>query len=427
MTSQRRPDEDYVIAAVHVETEIRAILEDTLRNLPVTFNMIAAESQKDATLKQVSSFVQCGWPSNVSQLMDPAVKKFYARRDGLQLIDNCVMFGDRIIVPQRYRKQVLKQLHRGHPGMERMKAIARSYVYWPDVDGDVEQYVRQCRACADAAKSPRKTTLESWPIPTKPWSRIHIDYAGPIDGLYYLVIVDAFSKWPEIFRTRSITASSTIELLRETFARYGNPNTLVSDNGTQFTCESFKNFCCINGITHIRTAPYHPQSNGQAERFVDSLKRGLKKLNEGGRPSTPEHLQTFLSVYRSTPNKSSPQMKSPAEVFLGRPVRTTLDLLKKPIPVPAIPNEKQNIQCNKRHGATRREFQPDDMVFAEYHHGNQKSWKPGVIIERKGSVNYNVLLDLGRRQRLIQSHTNQLRPRADNDQPEASVPDVQLP
>lgn len=124
--------------------------------------------------------------------------------------------------------------------MDRMKSLARSFVYWPKIDDDIEGLVRCCRSCAEAAKSPRKTDLESWPVPSKPWERVHIDYAGPIDGFYYFLVIDAFSKWPEIFRTRSTTTSATLDILQEIFARFGNPRTLVSDNGTQFVSARFK-------------------------------------------------------------------------------------------------------------------------------------------------------------------------------------------
>lgn len=87
MASQSRPDEDYVIAAVHLEVEVRSILEDTLRSLSVTLNTIAAETQKDVTHKKITGFLLNSRPSNVK---NPAIKKFYARREGLQLKNNCV-------------------------------------------------------------------------------------------------------------------------------------------------------------------------------------------------------------------------------------------------------------------------------------------------------------------------------------------------
>lgn len=97
-----------------------------------------------------------------------------------------------------------------------------------------------------------------------------------------MVIVDAFSKWPEMVEMRNISAIETVKVLKSLFARYGLPQTIVSDNGTQFVSDQFKSMCEEGGIAHIRTPPYHPQSNGQAERFVDTLKRDIKSL-EGRR------------------------------------------------------------------------------------------------------------------------------------------------
>lgn len=157
-----------------------------------------------------------------------------------------------------------------------------------------------------------------WPKPICPWQRVHIDYAGPIDGDYYLLAVDFFSKWPEVIRSNRITAAATIGILRSIFARLGMPETLVSDNGTQFTSSEFAQFCVSNGIDHVTTAPFHPQANGQAERFVDTFKRANKKLEEG-RGTIGEILETFLLAYRSKPNRAAPDDgQSPSEVIFGR-------------------------------------------------------------------------------------------------------------
>ncbi|XP_055527161.1 uncharacterized protein K02A2.6-like [Wyeomyia smithii] len=274
-----------------------------------------------------------------------------------------------------------------------MKSLARSFVYWPNIDDAVEKYVRCCRPCAEAAKSPRQTDLESWPIPSKPWEQVHIDYAGPINGYYYFLVIDAYSKWPEIYRTRSTNTTKTLEMLDEIFFKIRHSKNSGFGYGSQFVSARFKQFCDEAGITHSTIAPYHPQSNGQAERFVDTLKRRLKKLREGGKPETSRHLQTFLSVYRSTPNRSARDYK----LVTCRAFSST----------PAV-NSKQNNQFNQRHGAVKREFSADDLVYAEVHHHNQTSWVPGKVIERKGSVMYAVLLETGR---LIRSHTNQLRQR----------------
>lgn len=298
-----------------------------------------------------------------------------------------------------------------------MKSIARSFVYWPGIDNDIEDFVRHCVPCCTAGKTPVKTTLESWPMPDKPWSRIHIDYAGPVDGVFYLVVVDPYTKWPEVYATKTTTTKTTMKLLTNSFATFGIPETIVSDNGTQFTSHEFQSFCEQQGIHHIRTAPYHPQSNGLAERFVDTLKRTLRKIRSGGE-TLEEALQTFLQVYRTTPTADLGG-KSPAEVMFGRPIRTISSMILPPSYSTAAAQSKaesQNQRFNKKHGAVSRQFAPGDSVYAQVHQGNSWQWHAATVIERIGRVNYNVFLE--DRQRLIRSHTNQLKQRAAE-----SVPD----
>ncbi|XP_065091133.1 uncharacterized protein K02A2.6-like [Ochlerotatus camptorhynchus] len=238
----------------------------------------------------------------------------------------CILVGERLVIPSPLHKRCLEELHRGHRGIERMKAISRSYVYWPSLNSEIADYVKACLPCALTAKSPAAATPVPWHKPTRPWQRVDVDYAGPIDGDYYLLTVDSFSKWLEVIRTRRIKASATISILRSIFARLGMPETLVSDNGTQFKNSEFAQFYKTNEIDHVTTAPFHRQSNGQAERFVDTFKRAIKKLDER-RSSTDEALDTFLLAYQSTPNQSAPEGLSPSEIMFGRRLRTCLELL----------------------------------------------------------------------------------------------------
>jgi len=107
-----------------------------------------------------------------------------------------------------------------------------------------------------------------------PWQRIHVDFAGPFMGRQFLIVVDAHSKWPEVIEMKTTMASATVRELRQLFSSDGLPEQLMSDNGPQFTSTEFKAFLKSNGIKHTCSAPYHPSSNGLAERFVQTFKRG---------------------------------------------------------------------------------------------------------------------------------------------------------
>lgn len=224
-------------------------------------------------------FIVNDWENFVKD--DPELIQFYNRRNFLSISNDIVLFSDRVVIPKTLQKRILHQLHQGHPGIFKMKNLARTVVYWPNIDQQIETFVKKCSKCALAGKSPVKTLLHSWPTPTKPWERIHIDYAST-KNTNFLVVVDGFSKWPEIVRTSSTTSSKTINILSSIFARFGAPEIIVSDNGPQFISEQFQTFCNLNGIEHIQTSPYNPMSNGQAERFVDTFKRTIKKLEGSG-------------------------------------------------------------------------------------------------------------------------------------------------
>ena len=160
----------------------------------------------------------------------------------------------------------------GHFGVSRMKSLARSYCWWESIDKDIEDLSRDCNECAKVRKNPNKVPTHFWERPSEAFERIHIDFAGPFLGLYFLVIVDAFSKWPEVKIIPDLTTDTTIDRLREFFATFGVPSIIVSDRGVQFTSQQFQTFLKEHGITHKLGTPYHPATNGQVERFIQTFK-----------------------------------------------------------------------------------------------------------------------------------------------------------
>lgn len=145
-----------------------------------------------------------------------------------------------------------------------------------------EHLACSCTKCALASKAPTKSTLKAWPVPQAPLSRVHIDYAGPISGQNCLIAIDAYGKWPEVFLPDCTTAGATINPLRQFFSRFGCPETLVSDNGGQFTAATFTRFCKQSNLNQLCLPPYHSHSHGEVERFVDTFKRVLRKSKGEG-------------------------------------------------------------------------------------------------------------------------------------------------
>ena len=408
-TSNVFDKEDGLIAKIREHSSTAGCYAiDTANQLPVTFEALKFKTMMDETLRKVSSYIDNGWPKKQSDVIDQEASKFFIHRGSLVAINSCVFYGDRIVIPACYRKFILNELHEGHPGESRMKMLARSKVYWPSIDSDIKHLVKGCEICATAAESPIKCSLQSWPMPQGPWSRIHVDYAGPVNGFWYFVIIDAFSKWPEVFKMQVTTSKKTIDRLEEVFSRHGLCDTIISDNGPQFVSKEFESFCSANGIEHIRTAPYHPQSNGQAERFVRSLKIGLSKLE--GEGNTDQVLRKFLLCYRFTPSFNL-GMKSPFQLMTGRVMKTKLDLLK---PKQERSGERDAImeqQFNTHHGAKWKEFTVGDEVFIKLFAKNKWKWSPGVVTKRCGSVNYLVQTHTLEGERESKVHANQMKMR----------------
>ena len=171
-----------------------------------------------------------------------------------------------LVVPTPCRDAVLTELHEGHLGVTRMKSLARMYVWWPNLTNDIERTVRQCPQCQLHQSTRQVAPLHPWSWPTRPWARLHLDYAGPVEGKVILILIDAHSKWIEAVHTLSATSRAVIVELR---TQFGIPETIVSDNGTCFVSAEFESFLESNGIKHLTSVPYHPASNGLAERAVE--------------------------------------------------------------------------------------------------------------------------------------------------------------
>ena len=350
-----------------------------LQEAPITADQIAQWTTRDPVQAKVLRCLSEGWPSQV----DDDLRPYWSRKLELSVHDGCLMWGGKVVIPPPGRKPLLVELHGAHPGVSRMKSLAQSLMWWPGMDCEIEDMVKHCMECQQDRPAPPPAPLHPWNWPTRPWARLHIEFAGPMEGSMFLIVIDVHSKWLEVFPMKTASAQTTIRQLRTLFARFGLPESIVSDNGSQFTAAEFEQFCQQNGINHIKVAPYHPSSNGLAERAVQIFKRGMKKSTIG---TIGDRLAKVLMQYRVTPHTTTGV--SPAELLLGRKPRTRLDLIK-PNLQSKIENKQQDQKESHDKKSRNRHFVEGESVLVRNHREGEE-WLPGCVEERSGPVSFRV-------------------------------------
>ncbi|XP_063825507.1 uncharacterized protein K02A2.6-like [Ostrinia nubilalis] len=356
-----------------------------ITTLPITVQELAAETCNDVQLKILLENLLLG------KKLSPK-DRFNIDQSEFSVQSGCIMRGQRVVIPVNLRKRVLHDLHSGHFGINKMILLARSFCWWPEIDNDIKLMVDNCIACCKQKNNPKQVEKHHWEYPSEPFERVHIDFAGKFLGKYFLLLIDAYSKWPEIYIINKIDTDSTIKTLDEIFSRFGYPKVLVSDNGTQFVNPKFAAFLKQRGIFHKRSAPYNPATNGQAERHVQILKNKLRSLKANDN-NIHEKLNHFLHQYRITPHTTT--KKSPADLLFSYKVRSRLSLL---LPKPNVNNGQNNYNV-------LRKLQVGDRVIAR-NYSDREKWKFGTILNKLGSLHYTVELDSGERWR---RHINQIR------------------
>ena len=389
--------------------EVIALLQ-TLQSSPITAEHIKSWTDKDPILSRVRNFVCKGWTDSCGDELSP----YWQRKEELSMLDGCVLWGNRVIIPTLGHPEVLDLLHDGHPGIMKMKNIARQVVWWPSIDKNLANKVQRCETCQLNQKSPSSAPLHTWEWPKKPWARIHIDHAA-WEGKTILIVVDAHSKWIEAIPVPSTSSAATIKVLRYLFASQGIPELIFSDNGTSFTSDEFKQFVTRNGIRHRTSSPYHPATNGLAEWAVQLVKSGLKKNAKGDLDLC---LARVLFKYRNTPHATTGV--TPAELLLGRKPRTHLDLLH-PDMAPRV-ERKQLAQQEAQKRKSERRFENNDPVMVRNFQKGEK-WVFGKIEKVLGPQSYLVRL-VG--ENIVRRHLDHIRARVGQEDNTEST-DVELP
>lgn len=376
-------------------------------DLPLNHNHIRNGTKTDTVLCRVLDAVKFG---NLDKLTGSQYDSFRRKGSELTVEQEILMWGYRVVVPEKLRPQILNELHSSHFGVVKSKSIARSYVWWPGIDEDIANMIKNCRSCISVLPNPVKSELIPWKCPGKPWSRIHIDFAGPFLNYYFLVVVDAYSKWIEVIKLSSTTAKVTECKLRELFSRFGLPDILVSDNGSQLVSHELESFLNRNGIKHKLTSPGHPATNGAAENLVKTVKSSLLASLHFMKSKSEIFdldlsLCRFLFDYRST--KHCTTNETPARLMFNREIKTLFNLLKPPTQEQIV-DKAQERQISNYKGKRSIKFSVGEkVVVKDYSDPNKSAWVDAVIFKVIGPRTYICkLLSSGRN---IKRHLNQIR------------------
>ena len=363
-------EEQFVVQAV--EDHAR----DPCEYIPISAADVARASKSDPEISQAMQYLQHGWPTEVGEMIKP----YFTYRNELSVESGCLVRGHRTVIPRVFRRSMLRELHSVHVGIVRMKAIARSFFWWPGIDNDIELLAKSCPQCLETSNAPAKDVPHSWVFPSEPFERVHVDYAE-FHGQSYLLIVDAFSKWIDVYPVPNTTSLQTIHCLLNFISVYGIPKMIVSDNGPQFTSATFDQFCRENGINHKCTPPYHPASNGQVERIVQELKKALRVRPVG--ISERVQLSRFLFAYRNTPHSTT--HVTPASLLFRKLPTTKFSFLK-----PSFAEAQRAQQSTPE--VPKRSFEPGDSVLIlNMRNGTGEKLLKATIQQRIGPVSYAVL------------------------------------
>ena len=261
------------------EVELNEIsLNSHLPVSPEKYKQYQEETLKDRQLQTLKAIVEHGWPEQKVDVPEE-IKIFWPFRHEISCIDNLMFKGWKLIIPQTLRSEMLKLVHESHLGVVKCKTRAREFMYWPGMMSQIEDTVSKCNTCAiHNSNRNRREPMISSELPNRPSAKVGADLFE-LKGNHYLLTIDYYSKWPEVEKLDNLTSRNVICYLKKQFSRFGYIDELVTDNGPQFSSEEFKNFAKEYEFTHTTSSPHYSQSNGQTERYVQTVKNMIKKNN----------------------------------------------------------------------------------------------------------------------------------------------------
>ena len=296
-----------------------AMVLSTFEASPITsttWDLVRTATTSDETLNELLKIIENGFP-NSSKEIPQHLRAFFPLRDHLSTVDGVIIYNDRVVVPTSLRHNVIATLHAAHQGVSTMIARAESSVFWPGITKDIHNVRDRCHQCNRNAPSNPSAPPIPPILPDYPFQCVCADYFTH-KGIPYLVIVDRYSNWPIVEKSRN-GAAGLISSLRQTFTTFGVPEELASDGGPEFTAAITHKFLKDYGIHHRLSSVAYPQSNGRAELGVKTVKRLMMDNTGPNGDLNNDAFQRAMLQYRNTPDRDT--RMSPAISIFGHHIR----------------------------------------------------------------------------------------------------------
>ncbi|XP_013412201.1 uncharacterized protein K02A2.6-like [Lingula anatina] len=315
-----RKGKDMVVA----DTLSRAYLPDTSSDVTglddlCLIDMISVSSERysdirtrtQRELQPLYNTIVQGWPDTRRET-PYEIRNFWDSRDQLSVFDGVIYKGLRIVIPPSLQKYMLSLIHESHLGVVKCKQRAREVMFWPGMNMEIENMVRDCIKCSEYQNRLPAEPLKPTVPPDLPYTEVGCDIFD-FGAKKYLLLIDYYSKYIDVVELNAATTTATINAMKYVFSCHGIPLKIRSDNGPQFSSCEFKQFCKVYDIEHMTSSPQYPGSNGEAERAIQIVKKMWKKCDD-----------KYLALlnYRTTPLEGI--NLSPSQLLMGRRPRNTL-------------------------------------------------------------------------------------------------------
>jgi transposase InsO family protein len=288
----------------------------------MTLQEVQQATAQVKTLQRVAHFVRNSNWKKLDHL--PELQLFKKVADDLTVNDEStiVLKGSRIVAPETLREKAVSIAHEGHQGLVKTKQLQKEKVWFPGIDKYVKRVIDICVDCQANSRENCPDSLQMSLLPPAPLHTLNMDFCSPFpSGEYLFVVIDAYSRFPEVDTVSSTSASAIIPKFDRILATHGIPTVMCSDNGPPFTSHEVQQYMEENGIHHRRITPLWPQANSEAERFMQPLNKAIRSAHAEGKQWT-KHLYKFLLNFRTTRHATTGF--SPSELLFNRKVQNKL-------------------------------------------------------------------------------------------------------